>query len=119
MGVSNFLSERAGVIRLSEVRVPKDRRGRGLGTQFMQELGEYADRTNQRIALSPSTDFGATSVTRLKQFYRRFGFVENKGRARDFTISDAMVRVPSGTSTRVDPDDQSPAVTQRTTPRLF
>lgn len=44
--------------------------------------------------LTPSKDFGGTSVKRLTDFYKRFGFVENKGKNKDFTIRDTMYRVP-------------------------
>ena len=33
-------------------------------------------------------------MSRLKDFYKQFGFVENKGRNKDFTISDSMYRLP-------------------------
>jgi len=48
------------------------------------------------LTLSPSTDFGASSKERLKRFYRRFGFVSNKGRQKDFTLFDSMYRLPKG-----------------------
>lgn len=60
----------------------------------MQELVEYADRTGQKVMLTASTDFGGSSVKRLKDFYKRFGFVENKGRNKDFAISETMYREP-------------------------
>jgi hypothetical protein len=93
-GIKNTLSERHGVITVSQIVVPTDTRGQGAGTSAMRELSAYADRTSQRIELSPSVDFGATSRTRLVQFYKRFGFIENKGRNRDFTTREAMIREP-------------------------
>lgn len=93
-GIQNFAAEKNGVITLSEIRVPKGQRGQGIGTTAMEELVDYADRTSQSVVLSPSVDFGASSKNRLVQFYRRFGFVENKGQNRDFTISETMLRRP-------------------------
>ena len=46
------------------------------------------------LSLSPSTDFGASSVSRLTKFYRRFGFKPNKGRNKDFRTRDTMLRNP-------------------------
>jgi len=89
-----YARESGGVIRLDKIVAPRGQRSRGLGTEFMQELTDYADRTGQRIAVDPSADFGASSVGRLKRFYRRFGFRSNTGRNRDFEISEAMVREP-------------------------
>jgi len=95
-GVESHLYETEDTITLSKVVVPKEQRKEGIGTQYMNELTSYADATNKEIILTPSTDFGATSVTRLKKFYKQFGFVENKGRNKDFTISESMYRVPQG-----------------------
>jgi len=36
---------------------------------------------------------GTTSSARLKKFYKRFGFRENKGRRYDAAVSDNMIRL--------------------------
>lgn len=91
-GVSLRVSEGNGGITLSKIVVPKQGRGKGLGSEVMRDLIKYADATNQTIKLSPSKDFGGSSVERLKSFYKRFGFVENKGRNKDYAISESMYR---------------------------
>ena len=93
-GVPNFVSEHRGFITLHEIRVPKGERRNGIGTQFMKELVALSEKLGMPIGLSPSKDFGATSVDRLKGFYKRFGFVENKGRNKDFRVSQSMIRRP-------------------------
>lgn len=93
-GVDVSISENKGTLTLSRIVVPKGERGKGVGTGFMKDLANYADDTGQTIRLSPATDFGATSKDRLKKFYKRFGFVENKGRNKDFTSMESMYRVP-------------------------
>jgi len=90
-GVSVAATERNGAINLAKIVVPEAERGAGRGTAAMQALLDYADRTGQRIELTPSADFGGNKK-RLVDFYKRFGFVENKGAAKDFTISEAMYR---------------------------
>ncbi|KVD35417.1 hypothetical protein WI84_16235 [Burkholderia ubonensis] len=87
---------RDGAITLSRIVVPEGERQSGVGSAFMRDLTRYADEHGARIALSPSTDFGASSVGRLRDFYRRHGFVENKGRNRDFEVSESMYREPGG-----------------------
>jgi GNAT superfamily N-acetyltransferase len=81
-------------ISLSKIVVPKETRGKGIGTSAMEEIINYADINNKRILLTPSTDFGGTSVDRLKEFYKGFGFVENKGKNKDFTTKETMYRNP-------------------------
>jgi hypothetical protein len=61
----------------------------------MRDLTAFADKHNLTMTLTPSTDFGASSVERLKRFYGQFGFVNNKGRQKDFAISAAMYRLPN------------------------
>jgi GNAT superfamily N-acetyltransferase len=86
------LYEKNGIVNLSRIVVPKEQRQSGIGSQIMKDLAAYADANNAKITLSPSTDFGATSVSRLKDFYKKFGFVENKGKNKDFSISETMYR---------------------------
>lgn len=94
-GIKGDVSENNGTITLSRIIVPEGERGAGKGTAAMQALVEYADRTGQHIALSPSSDFGGNKK-RLVQFYKRFGFVENKGKNRAFTTSESMYRQATG-----------------------
>lgn len=86
---------RPNTVTLSRIIVPEAQRGQGIGTKAMQDLVAYADANGQRIALSPSTDFGGSSVGRLRDFYKRFGFKDNAGRSRDFSISESMIREPN------------------------
>lgn len=90
---SSMLSDRK-IIRLSRIEVAKNDRKRGFGTQAMEDLIKYADETGTTIALSPVTDFGASSVGRLTKFYKRFGFIENKGKNKDFQLTESMYRKP-------------------------
>ena len=91
--VDIYLSN-SGEIHLSRIFVPKENRRQGIGTEVMQFIIDYADRENRIITLSPSVDFGATSVNRLKNFYKQFGFVENKGRNKNYKYSATMLRYP-------------------------
>lgn len=80
-------------LHLSKIVVPKDQRNQGLGTQVMDDLVKQADDIGATVTLSPSADFGGNKE-RLKDFYKRFGFVQNKGRNKDFTIWKSMYRAP-------------------------
>ena len=91
VGYSKYRPE---LVTLSKIEVPIGQRKQGIGSAAMEDLVSYADETGKTLALSPSTDFGASSVGRLRDFYKRFGFVENRGRNKDFTISESMYRPP-------------------------
>jgi GNAT superfamily N-acetyltransferase len=90
-GVDFTLSQRGDKATLSKVVVPKDQRGQGVGTDFMSALTQAADADGAQLGLTPSNHFGG-SKGRLVDFYRRFGFVPNKGRKADYTVSEAMYR---------------------------
>jgi len=81
-------------INLSRIVVPKEMRNQGVGTQVMSDLSEYADSIGKRITLTPSSDFGG-SVPKLKAFYKELGFVENKGKNKDFSTRETMYREPN------------------------
>lgn len=80
-------------VTLSRIELPKGGREQGAGTRVMQALIDWADANGVQLTLSPSTDFGGNKK-RLGEFYKRFGFVENKGKARNFEVSETMLREP-------------------------
>jgi len=80
-------------IYINKIVVPKDNRNEGIGSSFMTKLTELADEYGVILTLSPENTYGGT-VSRLKQFYKRFGFRDNKGRTRDNRFWYAMIREP-------------------------
>ena len=86
-------SERNDTITLHKIVVPKHLRGKGIGSSKMKELTNHADDNKKRIVLTPSKDFGG-SVSRLKKFYKSHGFYENKGKKKDFSTKETMIRDP-------------------------
>ena len=88
-GIASSMSERNGIITLNKIVVPKDSRNAGMGTAAMRELTNYADTTNQQIALTPSADFGGNKV-KLQAFYKRLGFRKNN----EFNVMESMIRDP-------------------------
>ena len=88
------LMQRGNQATLSKVVVPREQRGQGVGTEFMQALTKAADSDGTQLALSPSSDFGGNKA-KLVEFYKRFGFVPNKGKSIDFSISESMRREPN------------------------
>jgi GNAT superfamily N-acetyltransferase len=95
------ISESPFAVDLSKIVVPKEMRNQGLGSSVMQDLIDYADQTGKQVRLSPSSDFGG-SPTRLKKFYKEFGFVENKGSNKDFSTRETMIRNPKETNDFAD-----------------
>jgi 8-oxo-dGTP pyrophosphatase MutT (NUDIX family)/predicted GNAT family acetyltransferase len=88
-------------VYLTGFMVPYNERGKGLGTKFMEDLIKVADENGFKITLTPSSSYGG-NVIRLKQFYKGFGFIENKGQNRDFSHREDMYRDPKGLNENAD-----------------
>jgi predicted GNAT family N-acyltransferase len=76
---------------LDTIVIPKELRKQGIGSKIMRMVCEYGDKVNKPIYLTPSTSFGGSSVSRLKEFYKRFGFVKNP---ESGPFRHVMVRYP-------------------------
>lgn len=79
-------------LELSKIVIPKDKRNSGIGTSIMNRIVQFADSHGLKMSLTPDTSFGGSSKTRLNKFYKRFGFVDNKGRNKDYEFSNSMLR---------------------------
>ena len=78
---------------LSKIEVSGDERNAGQGTKAMQDIVDRMDAEGAIIALTPDDAFGGNK-NRLIKFYKRFGFVPNKGRNKDFRFRETMIRYP-------------------------
>jgi len=92
-GIDYVVSENGDTISVGKIAVPKALREQGVDTDAMRSLLDYADSTGKRIVLTPSSGFGDTKA-RLTEFYKRLGFVENKGKNKDSTTTERMIRQP-------------------------
>jgi len=86
-----FLFEKGNYIELNLIKIKPEYKGKGWATKILDDLSEYAQENNKILTLTPSDTFGA-SKSRLEKFYKRFGFVPNKGKNKDFTTKDTMIR---------------------------
>ena len=96
---SLFLSDMASrnAFELSSIIVNKDEQGAGTGSKVMQELIAYADANEKIIVLDPGLldkRHGTTSQSRLRKFYKKFGFIDNKGRNKNYEFRNLMIRYP-------------------------
>lgn len=89
------LSRRGRVVTLGQLVVEPAMRCTGIGSSFMGALIREADKEGLILALTPDTCYGASSLARLRRFYRRFGFRENTGRNINFFVNESMLRLPA------------------------
>lgn len=92
-----IFSENKKQVSVDRIIIPKGEQGKGVGTEIMNEIVSYADSVGKQMVVTPGkiTDAGTTSDARLVEFYKKFGFVENKGKNKDLSITDSMYRLPS------------------------
>lgn len=96
--LSVLYSQSGNSISIINMVVPEGSRGVGVGSEAVRMILDFADSSGLTVTLTPATKddaHGTTSRRRLIDFYKRFGFVENKGRNKDFSISDGMYREPT------------------------
>jgi len=93
LNVDHSISHHNGTTTVSKIVVKKADRNQGLGSKAMKIITAHADQHGHRLALTPSSDFGG-SKTRLISFYKNHGFVENKGKHKDFSTRESMYREP-------------------------
>lgn len=79
-------------IRVHSIEVPKKLRGRGIGSRAMKGISQFADRQNKRVTLSPQPESGYKE--KLTNFYKKFNFKSNRGKNKNFSVSDTMIREP-------------------------
>ena len=83
---------RGDKIEIVKIIVPEDERNNGVGTNVMNHIVAFADKKGYILTLTPTSDFGGNK-RKLVDFYKRFGFIENKGSNKDYEINDTMYRV--------------------------
>jgi len=88
-----FITERDDYLRLHSIIVKDDAKNGGYGTKIMDDIAKYADDNNKIVTLTASDSYGS-SKGGLINFYKRFGFVMNKGRNKDYRFQDTMIREP-------------------------
>lgn len=72
-------------IELMTIKVPTELQNQKIGTHIIQLLQNYAKQQNKPIVLRPQADKGQKA--NLLRFYKNLGFVQNKGRNIDYTLS--------------------------------
>ena len=88
-----ILNEDETTISINNMVVKEELRNNGVGQNILDDIIKYADENNKIITLTPTTEFNTQN--KLKKWYKENGFIENKGRNTDFTISDTMYKLPN------------------------
>jgi GNAT superfamily N-acetyltransferase len=79
---------------VASLRVRKEERGKGRGTEAMQRLLAWADEWDLTVSLTPEPDDERRRKA-LYRFYRRLGFERNGRRRYDPTVNGTWFRPPA------------------------
>jgi GNAT superfamily N-acetyltransferase len=94
----HFYIKSNGSLFIGSIIVYKNMRGQGIGSKVLNLIKDFADKNNLIISLSPEADSGKKS--KLDRFYKNAGFIDNKGRNKDYQLSEpfgrTMYRRPNG-----------------------
>jgi len=76
---------------ISDLYIKPEFRGRGIGSKIMRDITNFADKNDINIVLIPEPEsLKKAAVKRLVDFYKRFGFVLNTGKNKDYKLSDTF-----------------------------
>lgn len=96
--VGIYFEKANGSLFLSDLYIKEEFRGQGVGSTVMNSITEFADNNNLPITLIPEPDDDNISPKQLISFYKKFGFVVNSGKKKDYSFSDpfatTMYRLP-------------------------
>ena len=80
--------ESSNRIELQKIEIPFEHRGKGIGTDIIKRLQKYAQLVGKPIVLRPEAERGRKKD--LERFYKGLGFVNNRGRNMDYSLSRTM-----------------------------
>lgn len=94
-----YMDNNKNSLFLSDLYIKNEFRGTGVGSAVMKELITFADNKKIPIVLIPEPESETkASLLKLIQFYKKFGFVVNKGKNIDYFLSEpfslSMYRLP-------------------------
>lgn len=96
--VGIYFEKANGSLFLSDLYIKEEFRGQGVGSKVMNSIIQFADNNNLPVVLIPEPDDEDVSPKQLIDFYKKFGFVLNKGKKTDYSFSDpfatTMYRLP-------------------------
>lgn len=83
---------------ISDLYIKQEYRGKGIGSKIMSSITQFSDNLGIPMVLIPESDDENVSNKELINFYKKFGFVINKGKQKDYSLSDpfalTMYRLP-------------------------
>ena len=84
-GLSLWASEHENRINIGEIVVPENMRKQGIGSEVLSAIKQYAQSVGKPVTLSPEPGKGKKAA--LERFYKKNGFVWNRGNKKDYSLA--------------------------------
>lgn len=81
----------SGDIRVDNIEVPENQRGKGIATRTFERLHKYADRIGKNVSLTPVAKPGYEE--KLDKMYRKLGY-QDRTPSDKIAGADTMIRKP-------------------------
>jgi hypothetical protein len=81
----------SGDIRVDNIEVPKNQRGKGIATRRLRGLHKYADKIGKNVSLTPVAKPGYKE--KLDKMYRNLGY-RDRTPSDEIAGADTMIRKP-------------------------
>lgn len=81
---SLFVYESGHEVKLDDITILPEMRGKGVGSIVMQALKQFAASVGKPLVLTPDANKGKKGA--LDRFYRGHGLIYNKGRNKDYSL---------------------------------
>lgn len=82
----------SGDIRVDNIEVPPEQRGKGIAGRRFRGLHAYADKIGKNVSLTPVAKPGYK--TKLNRFYRNLGYRKRR-KSDKIAGADTMIRTPN------------------------
>jgi len=100
VGLALWAYENKNKIKLDKIEVPKDMRNQGIGSEIIKIIQDFAQKRKKPLVVAPEAERGHKK--NLDNFYKGHGFINNKGRNKDYSISE-----PFGATMYWRPQDEN------------
>lgn len=82
--------ESSNKIEIMKIRIPMERQNLGIGSDVVKIIQDYAKSVNKPVVVRPAPE--KRHKKDLERFYKRLGFVHNKGRNMDYALSSPTAK---------------------------